>query len=361
MDTIDNLINTLCGNHNIYREILSWLTNFNYHDKLSEKSCIFVVGDPCTGKTYSFNKIFDYLHLSVTYIDTNNCANSIQFKDILFKSLTSSLIQSIENTTNNKVIFLDNFDSLFNTDKAINQTLLQILRERKLKNNPIICITNQEHLKKIGDIKKHCNMYELLPPTNKDILSILKPFKLKSEFKEKLLKIADGNLTKIFENIYTTTLYNYDNNDKNYDVIYLYNLKTYDRNIARNILLSDAWLIPLRFHENLIIEINNRIGTVNIKNKFYMLFINNFCYFDLFMNKNNTECALEIFVSIVYFLTLLKRKRNTTCDMSKFTKILSYLSLQKKYIKHNFNSNFPLYQIGNYHMCLLNRKFIYFN
>jgi len=364
MTSIDNdahIISNLCGNQSIYNDILFWLKSFNYDEKISENSCVFIVGNACIGKSYSVKSICNYLNLFIINIDTNNCWNTAQFKDLIFKGVTASLIQSIEKTSMKKVIILDNFDSLFNTDKTINQALLQILRDKKLKNIPIICITNPETLKKMGDIKKICCIYDLQPPTNKEIHNTLKAQNIKIKKCQEFIKKYDCNLTKIFENIYNDDEYVYDNKDENYDMLYLYKCNNFDRNIIRNILISDAWLIPLRFHENLIVELNNRAGTNKIKNQFYVKFINLFCYFDVLMNTNNIECALEVFVSIIYYLTLLKIKKDSLCNMNKFTKILSYLSLQKKYIKHYFNSSFPLYQIGNYHTCLLNRKFIYFN
>ena len=57
--------------------------------------------------------------------------------------------------------------------------------------------------------------------------------------------------------------------------------------------------------------------------------------------------------------------KSIKCDkiniFKSFTKILSYLSLQKKQNKYNYNNNFPLHQIGNYHINIINRKFIYYN
>lgn len=362
-----NFISSLCGNHKIYENILLWLETFNYENRISEQSCIFVVGNSCIGKTYSLHQICKYLNYYTINIDTNNCWNSTQFKDLIFKSITSCLVQNIQNLNIKKVIIIDNFDSLFSADKTVNQALLQTLKERKLKNIPIICVTNQETIKKMGDIKKLCNIYELVSPNANDIKCILKSYNMKNQEIIQLIKRTHGNLEQIFNYINNDMhqndkiVYEYDMIDEHHDIIYLYKCSSFDRKTIRNILQCDAWLTPLRFHENLIIELNNRTGSAKKKNNFYAKFIDIFCYFDVLMNCNNIECAIELFVSIVYFLTLLSLKKNTICNMSKFTKILSYLSLQKKYIKHYFNSSFPMYQIGNYHTCLLNRKFIYFN
>ena len=42
----------LCGNKEIYNNILLWLRNFNYKTKISVDSCIIVTGKTCVGKTY---------------------------------------------------------------------------------------------------------------------------------------------------------------------------------------------------------------------------------------------------------------------------------------------------------------------
>ena len=85
------------------------------------------------------------------------------------------------------------------------------------------------------------------------------------------------------------------------------------------------------------------------------------CNYDLLMYKNNIDIAVDYFISIIFELTRIPLKKNMESTMTNFTKILSYLSLQKKYIKHSYSIDFPLYQIGNYHINNINRNFIYFN
>ena len=87
------------------------------------------------------------------------------------------------------------------------------------------------------------------------------------------------------------------------------------------------------------------------------------CFFDLLMFKNDIEIAIDFFASIILsdFNNIISKKQ-IDLKMKNFTKILSYLSLQKKYLKQSYVINFPLYQIGNYHINIINnRNFIYFN
>ena len=117
---MDEFINTLCGNHDKYKEILIWLRDFNYNKRISPESCIIVSGATCIGKTYSINAISNYLNYDITTIDNNNCYTSAQMKDVIYKVTSSSLIQILTNNIRNKVIIIDNFDCIFIGDKTIN-------------------------------------------------------------------------------------------------------------------------------------------------------------------------------------------------------------------------------------------------
>jgi hypothetical protein len=143
----------------------------------------------------------------------------------------------------------------------------------------------------------------------------------------------------------------------------LYSPEKLNRYIIKNIISIDPWLIPLKFHENLIIELNNnRKGSKIDKFKFYNLFMKYLCYFDKLMYNNDIDIATDYFASmIIHLLTYVPSKKNVNIQIKNFTKILSYLSLQKKYIKQTYSLNFPIYQLGNYHMNNINRNFIYFN
>jgi hypothetical protein len=359
----NSFIRTLCGNHNIYSSILIWLKTFNYDIKISEQSCIIVAGPTSIGKSYSINSICNYLNYEITLIDNNNCYNSQYLKDIIYKSTSSSFIQILTNNFKKKVIIIDNFDSLFISDKTINLTLLRILLDNKLKNIPIICVSNNDIIKKIGDIKKVCNIYTLSTPNDEEITEILQGKNVDIHNIDKLCSNSNGNLNKLFRDIHN------DNNDILYsdsienasDINILYG-NTFNRSQTKKILIKDPWMIPLKFHENLIINLNNRNISLNKYNEYYKSFMYIMCIYDYYMFKENIEFCVELFASKVYFLSILKYKKNAASNIGNFTKMLSYLSLQKKNIKNNYNiKNMPLYQLSNYHISLCNRKFISFN
>ena len=362
-DNDNEFINNLCGNHSIYSDILIWLRNFNYDIKISPQSCIIVAGPTSIGKSYSINNLCNYLNYEIITIDNNNCYNSQYLKDVIYKSTSSSFIQILTNNFQKKVIIIDNFDSLFISDKTINLTLLKILLENKLKNIPIICISNNDIIKKIGDIKKLCNIHILSIPNNDEITDILHRKNIDINNISKNCLNSNGNLNKLFrdiDNINNDISY-CDNIENASDINILYG-SNFNRQQTIKIIIKDPWMIPLKFHENLIINLNNRDISLNKHNEYYKSFMHIMCIYDYYMFKENIEVCVELFASKVYYLSILKYKENSTSTISNFTKMLSYLSLQKKNIKNNYNiKNAPIYQLSNYHISLCNRKFISFN
>jgi len=371
MEDDSEFISTLCGNHNIYSNILKWLRTFNFDTKISAQSCIIVAGPTSIGKSYSINSICKYLNYEIIIIDNNNCYNSQYLKDIIYKSTSSSFIQILTNNFQKKVIIVDNFDALFISDKTINITLLKILLENKLKNIPIICISNNDIIKKIGDIKKLCVMHLLSTPSNDEITEITGT----SEISKRCCINSNGNLNKLFRDMSNANAANAardnisgvsdllysDSIENTSDINILYSTE-FNRHQTKAILIKDPWMIPLKFHENLIMSLNNRLLSLNKYNEYYKSFMYIMCLYDYYMFKNNIEFCVELFASKVYYLSLFKYKKNASAasNIGNFTKMLSYL--QKKNIKNNYNiKNAPIYQLSNYHISLCNRKFISFN
>ena len=359
----EEIMKGLCGNKEIYASIISWLRDFNYKKKISTDSCIIVTGKTCVGKTYSINKICNYLNYEIININNNNCFNSEQLNDVIFKSATSSLLQVLTGNIRNKVIVIDNFDCIYISDKTINTTLLKILTDGKIKNIPIICISNNEIIKKIGDIKKNCKIYDIAVPTKEEVIENINNMSGHSKKQlGHLYDLSNGNMQKIFCDVQRNSdeiLYEeHVENDCDINILYL---NIFDRNQVIRIINKDPWMIPLKFHENIIIELDNRKISLKNKIEYYKNFIEIMCLYDYYMFKNNNEACITIFASNVYYLSLFKYKKGAVSNIGKFTKMLSYLSLQKKNIKQTYKcNNFPLYQVSNYHINLCNRKFISF-
>ena len=338
-------------------EIKKWIIECYLSPKLSFDSCLFISGVSGSGKSYLINKIIKDLDLFTISIDSNNCFSSLQLNDLLTKSYISSLIQILTNNNSKKIIVIDDFDVLNSIDNTINLSLYNFILNNsgKLKNIPIIIIINNEIIKKIGEIKKKCKIIEINKLDEYDIFNILKKYKEDIELGEalKIIKDTDYNINEAIKMINNLK---FNNNDDfiDYNDIFTTN---FNRNNLKKLLLKEQWLIPLNFHENLIIELNNCKGRKKDKDEYYKKFIIDFCYFDVFMNKSN-EISLDLFICIIKkFYEFPNKKEKRT--KQNFTKMLSYLSLQKKNNKNAFKSFFPFQQIGKYHSSIINRKFIY--
>ena len=323
-------------------------------NKLSLESCLFITGNSGIGKSYRINKLCNELDLFIININSYNCYTSKQLTDLLFKSFVSSLIQQLTLNTQQKIIIIDEFETLLSFDSTMNIHLFNFLSTSH-KHIPIICIVSNNI--KLGEIKKKCVFYELPNLTNIEIYNILSNYKpsITLEESKEIAKNNNYNIKDCIKIINNTFFYN---NDDFSNICELYS-NNFNRDNFKKIIYKDQWLIPLKFHENLIIELNTRNIIKIQKYNFYKIFIYNFCYFDILMNKNN-EIAIDFFISIIYDLCQYKYKNNKSHLLENFTKLLSYLSLQKKNNKKNYKSNFPVNHFnGNYHLSIINRKFIY--
>lgn len=323
-------------------------------EKLSLDSCLFITGNSGIGKSYAINKLCNQLDLFIININSFNCYSSKHLTDLLFKSFVSSLIQQLTLNTQKKIIIIDEFETLLSFDSTMNIHLFNFLNTSH-KHIPIICILSNNI--KLGEIKKKCLFYELPNLNNTEIYEILSKYNPSLTLND-CSKIAIESKYNIKDCIKVINNTYYNNNDDFSNICELYS-NTFNRDNFKKIIYKDQWLIPLKFHENLIIELNTRNISKLQKLLFYKVFIYNFCNFDILMNKNN-EIAIDFFISIIYDLCQYKYKNNKPHSLEHFTKLLSYLSLQKKNNKKNYKSNFPINQFnGNYHLSIINRKIIY--
>jgi hypothetical protein len=338
-------------------EIKQWIINCYSYSKLSFDSCLIISGSSGSGKSYLINKIVKDLDLFHISINSNNCSTSLQLIDLLSKSFVSSLIQILTNNNSKKIIVIDDFDILNYLDNTVNLGLFNFIKNNsKFKNIPIIIITNNDTIKKIGEIRKICKIIEINKINEYEIFNILKKYKHDLELGDALKIIADTNYN-INEAIKMINNLRFNENDEFIDTNDIF-IIDFNRNVLKKILLKEQWKIPLNFHENLINELNNRKGKKKDKDDYYKKFIVDFCYFDLFMYKSS-DISLDFFISIIKNLYDFPNKKDDRKDKQNFTKMLSYLSLQKKNNKNAFKSSFPFQQIGKYHSTNINRKFIY--
>lgn len=349
----------LCGNTDKYNQIIEWIKNQLEHKaKLSVNNLLFISGNSGVGKSYSIHHICTELNLYITSITTNNCSTSAQLQDIITKTITSSMIQLLTANTQQKIIIIDEFESMMAIDRTMNTALLNILSNKNLKSIPIICIASNEMIKKMGVLKKKCQHITLDNPTTDEILCLMKilyPDKNNNTL-SKICKNSNGNISQCLQKLENNIVDNVD------DIINIKVLYTnFDRDNIRKLILTEPWLTPLCFHENLINELKNRKITAKKEKTYYKQFIKSFIFFDNFIF-SHLDIAVDIFICSIYPLFKMPYKSLCQENGEIFTKLLSYLSLQKKLSKKSYSSSdFPLYQLSTYHTNIIGRNYIFFN
>lgn len=355
---------SLCGNSKHFDYIREWIIKQvgKTNQKLSLDSFLLIAGKSGIGKTFSIKKICNDIGLHIIYLSTTNCSSSAEISDHIVKNTTSSMLQVLTNDTRKKIIIIDEFESMMAIDRTINSTLFNILCEKKYKMVPIICISSVEMIKKLGIMKKKCEIIELECPTSPQIVCLLKNLypDISHDVISSVVEKSQNNVSQCIQCMSSDMHIPFDNVDEILNMNLLYD-EDFKREDIVNLLATDPWLIPLRFHENLIMEMKNRKMTIKQSCQYYHFFINRLIFFDQLMHNNAIEIACEYLTSAMYPLSECPLKKNVKSYVSGFTKILSYLSLQKKYAKKSYSSQFPLYQIGNYHINIVGRNNIFFN
>lgn len=329
---------------------------------LSLNNLLFISGNSGVGKTFMVNNICDELDLHKIYITSSNCSSAADLNDLLIKNCTSSMIQVLSNDTRAKLIVIDEFESLVSLDRTMNLTLLNILTTGKYKMVPIICIVSSDIIKKIGNIKKKCQIIEIANPTSDEVYDILITIYSNKDpiILQQIANESAANIGQAIEKARADNMYNAV--DEKHTIQLLYGTK-FDRDKFSQIVASDPWMVPLTYHENLISELGRRKVSIANAKVLYTNFITNMLIVDKLIHNNAQAVASDIFTSSVYPLTKLPLKKGSVTNIEGFTKMLSYLSLQKKHTKKIFtNSDYPLYQIGSYHTNIMNgRNYIFLN
>lgn len=350
----------ICGNADKYNQIRSWLQQrLQCQDRyLSFDSLLFVSGRSGIGKTHNIKLICEELQLHVAYITSSQCSSSAELQDVIIKNITSSMLQLLTNDTKQKVIVIDELETMMALDRMINTTLYNILSNGRMKNIPIICISSGSNMKKMGTIKKRCVIVELDEPTDDDICELLQtlyPFKDTESIKQ-VVNSTSNNIEQCIQKAGSNP--SACNMDESVSAIALYG--PFDRELMRR-TITDVLLVPLNYHENLLIELRKRHCNIKRRQAIYRELIKNYIRYDMMVSKSNSNIPTDLFISMIYPMTLLPLKKGTSSTMDNFTKILSYQSLQKKNVKKFYSSVFPLYQINNYHINMIGRKYMFFN
>jgi hypothetical protein len=251
-------------------------------------------------------------------------------------------------------IVMDEIDGMNSGDKGGLTALIKLIRQKKTKKqrlenmtlNPIICIGNYNVDKKIKELMKVCNLFELKTPTTEQITSVVKTtFPKIEELKVNIIeKYVSGDLRKLE---FIKKLYN-----KNPDLIdaeilqKILNIKTFNEDTNKitksliahpykmedhNTLMNetDRTTVALLWHENIVDAIPQK------SLPFYLRFLENVCYSDYidritFQNQiwhfNEMSSLMKTFNNNRIFH--LVEEGSKTLNEVRFTKVLTKYSTE---------------------------------
>ena len=201
---------------------------------------------------------------------------------------------------------MDEIDGMNNGDKGGITALIKLIRQKKTKKqrlenkctSPIICIGNFYIDKKIKELMKVCNVYELKTPTNMQINNILTQVvpdyeSMLSKHRNDLQLYIQGDLRKL--RFVCNTVQKQPSILKNGRLLELFRTKLYDedsKKITQTLLTknvpfidheyfmneTDRTIVALLWHENLV-DILSEID-IEITYPLYYKILQNICFAD---------------------------------------------------------------------------------
>ena len=200
-----NEINQLLGRDIIANQIIEILRKFNTHkDDASYKKGIYIYGAPGCGKTTFATDILKHMNYDIIQYDAGDVRNKSLIDSITQNAIsTNNVMDLMRGISKQKVIFMDEIDGMNNGDKGGITALIKLIRPKKTKKQkneiktgfPVICIGNYYSDKKIRELMKVCNVFELKRPTNEQIHQM---FSMRgTDMTPEIVEFVQGDMRKL--------------------------------------------------------------------------------------------------------------------------------------------------------------------
>jgi len=355
-------INNILNRNKLSDNIKSFFYNFEKNkNDLTTKRGIYLYGNPGTGKTAFIETILKELNYDIIKYDAGDIRNKSIIDTITKHNMSDrNVLSMLQKNVKKIAIVMDEIDGMNNGDKGGINQLIKLIRPKKTKKqkieeitlNPIICIGNYHIDKKIKELMKVCNSYELTNPTNKEIDILLNKLipSIDLILKKNLLVYIQGDLRKLYsivniynkqnvllkneiiQNIFQPKTYNEDSKKITQKLINNH----YDLNSHNNIMNeTDRTIVGLLWHENIV----DVLGTKPIKESFpfYTEILNNICFSDYidritFQKQiwqfNEMSSLIKTFYNNKIYHDTFQKKIKFNPTEVRFTKVLTKYSTE---------------------------------
>jgi replication factor C subunit 1 len=364
MDQIN--INSIFEREKIATDIKNILLSFdkNYKD-ITFKKGIYIYGSPGCGKTQFVMDLLKELNYDIIKYDAGDVRNKALIDTITSNNISNrNVLQMMTKQVKKIAIVMDEIDGMNNGDKGGITALIKLIRQKKTKKqrlenmtmNPIICIGNYYIDKKIKELMKVCNIFELKTPTNAQMNKLLittmpniasTPIKLKDE----IIKFIQGDMRKIkfvydvyikkpnlltsetIKDIFHIKSYN---EDSKKITQYLLNNPTTMKDHNRYMNETDRTIVALLWHENIVDVLTAKEPQRSYP--FYLNILDNICYADYidritFQNQiwqfNEMSSLIKTFYNNKLYHDTFPENRNIfKPNEVRFTKVLTKYSTE---------------------------------
>jgi DNA polymerase III delta prime subunit len=354
--------NNILGREQIAISIKNILSHFNQHKSdLTFKRGIYVYGAPGIGKTEFIIGILKELNYDIVKYDAGDIRNKSIIDTITKHNMADKSVISLLNKKIKPIaIIMDEIDGMNNGDKGGINSLIRIIRPKKTKKqqneeitfNPIICISSYHVDKKIKELMKVCNLFEIKSPSDSQLQFIIKSLMpdLDDYLMENIITYLQGDLRKL-SSIYKI----YQNNCsilKNEIVQDIFKPKSYNedtKEITKKLINqkysieehttmmneTDRTIVGLLWHENIIdtfVKIPKHLSI-----PFYCKVLDNICFAD-YMDRitfqkqiwqfNEMSSLIKTFHSNKIYHDTFKKKVKFNPSEVRFTKVLTKYSTE---------------------------------
>ena len=366
---MENIINNreltrIFEREHISNNIKSILNNFDKQcNELTYKKGIYIYGSPGSGKTTFVMNLLKEMNYDVIKYDAGDVRNTGLINTITSNNISNrNVLDMMTGKVKKIAIVMDEIDGMNNGDKGGITALIKLIRQKKTKKqklenstmNPIICIGNYCIDKKIRELMKVCNTFELKLPTRNQIQQILTSLfpELNTNSKiNMILNYIQGDVRKLnfvydicktnpelFEDDALSLIFQQKSNNEDSKRITQTLINTYIPLNKHNRFMNETerTIVALLWHENIVdmIENYNKDKSVPI----YQQILDKMCYADYidritFQNQiwqfNEMSSLIKTFHNNkIYHDNFPENKNTFKPDEVRFTKVLTKYSTE---------------------------------
>ena len=304
MDTIP--INEILNRELLVNSLVTSVREFFENKNPALQKGIYVYGAPGSGKTEFVMRTIKSAGYDVIKYDAGDIRNKSVIECLTKHHMPDVNIMSLWNHQKKKiVIVMDEIDGMNNGDKGGITALIKLIRPKKTKKqlseshnyNPIICIGSYHIDKKISELMKVCDTFEITTPTHEQIETIIKhviktPAHLKNRLLKKMVSNINGDLRKLAmicdsikrglyvdEYLFDNVIISKSKNEDAKQIVHRLLNNPYSMQMHETLISeTDRTIVGLLWHENVIDVLEKYKNGKSIK--LYKKLLDNLCVGD---------------------------------------------------------------------------------